>query len=58
MRDGQVTHMTRDGVEPRQKRTWDCGRVPGQFDTIEQELDMAQNPAASFGSPGAAEVVM
>lgn len=51
---GEVTRMTRDGVEPGQKRTWDYWSVPGQFDTLERELEMAANPQASFGAqPGA-----
>jgi uncharacterized protein DUF6174 len=58
VRRGEVVHMTRDGVEPRQQRTWDYWSVPGQFETIGQELDMADDPAASFGVPGASEVVM
>jgi hypothetical protein len=58
VRDGQVTHMMRDGVEPKQRRTWDYWSVPGQFDTIGQELDMAEQPAKSFGASGAAQVVM
>lgn len=50
---GEVTRMTRDGVEPRQKRTWDYWTVPEQFDTIERELEMAANPEASFhAQPG------
>lgn len=58
VRDGQVTHMVRDGVEPSQRRTWDYWSVPGQFDTMGQELDMAEQPAKSFGASGAAQVVM
>ncbi len=58
VRRGEVAHMTRDGVEPKQKRTWDVWSVPGQLETIEQELDMAEKPAPSYGAPGASEVVM
>jgi hypothetical protein len=58
VRDGQVAHMTRDGVEPKQQRTWYYWSVPGQFDTIEQELEMARDPAASFKSPEATQMVI
>jgi hypothetical protein len=58
VRDGEVTRMTRDGIQPMQKRTWYYWSVPGQFDTIEQELDMARDAAASYGMPAGAEVAM
>ena len=58
VRDGQVVHMTRDGVEPKQERTWYYWSVPGQLDTIGQELEMARDPAESFNSPKATEMVM
>ena len=58
VRGGEVVHMTRDGVEPRQKRTWDYWSVPGQLETIGQELEMARDPAASFKTPGATQMVM
>jgi hypothetical protein len=50
VRDGEVIHMTRDGIEPTQRRTWDYWSVPGQLETIGQELDMARDPANSFKS--------
>ena len=58
VRDRQVTHMIRDGVEPRQRRTWDVWSVPGMFDTLGQELENARNPAASFNTPAASQMVM
>jgi len=58
VRDGEVVRMIRDGVEPKQKRTWDYWSVPGQLDTIGQELEMAKTPAASFAAPGASQVMM
>jgi len=57
VRHGEVTRMTRDGVQPAQKRTWDYWSVPGQFDTIGQELEMAHDPAASFKSPSATQMI-
>jgi hypothetical protein len=53
---GDVTAMTRDGIQPRQRRTWDYWSVPGQFDTIERELEMAAHPEASFHAPAGAVV--
>ncbi len=50
--------MMRDGVEPKQKRTWYYWSVPGQLDTIEQELEMAQDPANSYGTPSASGTVL
>ncbi len=58
VRSDEVTRMTRDGVQPKQRRTWYYWSVPGQFDTIEQELEMAKDPAVSYGAPGAAQVAL
>ncbi len=58
VRNGEVTHMTRDGIEPKQKRTWYYWSVPGQLDTIEQELEMAKDPANSYGAPKASGAVL
>ena len=49
VREGQVTLMTRDGVVPRQQRTWEFWTVQGMFATIEQELAMAES--GPRGSP-------
>lgn len=52
-----VTKMTRDGQTPSQSRTWSAWAVPGMFDTIERELEMAADPVGEMGdenaSPGA-----
>jgi hypothetical protein len=58
VRDRQAVRMIRDGVQPRQERTWFYWTVPGQFDTIAEELEMAENPAKSFGAPGATGAVI
>jgi hypothetical protein len=44
VRDGEVTAMTRDGRAPPQRRTWDAWTVPGQFEMIEREVEMAADP--------------
>ncbi|MEX2112643.1 MAG: DUF6174 domain-containing protein [Pirellulales bacterium] len=58
VRDREVTHITRDGIEPRQRRTWYYWSVPGQLDTIELELEMAKDPATSYGATGASQVAL
>jgi hypothetical protein len=57
VREGKVTQMTRDGVVPSQRRTWEYWTVPGQLDTIGEELDKAEDPQGSFGTPGRGNVV-
>lgn len=44
VRHGETTAMQRDGITPRQRRVWDVWSVPGMFDTIERELDLAADP--------------
>jgi hypothetical protein len=58
VRDRQPVRMTRDGVQPRQERTWYYWTVPGMLDTISAELEMAQNPSTSFDAPQATQVAI
>lgn len=51
VRDGEVTAMTRDGRAPEQRRTWDVWSVPGQFETIERELELAEDPEHEMQAP-------
>jgi hypothetical protein len=44
VRDGEVIKMTRDGIEPRQPRTWVYWSIPGRFDEIEREFDIEADP--------------
>lgn len=44
VRGGQTVAMTRDGQTPSQRRTWSVWSVPGQFETIERELELAADP--------------
>jgi hypothetical protein len=44
VRDGEVTAMQRDGLTPSQRRTWVYWSVPGRFDELERELEMAADP--------------
>jgi hypothetical protein len=43
VRNGIATAMTRDGRVPPQ-RTWDVWSVAGQFDMLERELELAEDP--------------
>jgi hypothetical protein len=44
VRDSRVAAMQRDGRTPSQRRTWDYWSVPGRFDELERELEMAADP--------------
>lgn len=44
VRGGQAAAFTRDGRTPRERRTWDVWTVPGQFDMIARELELAEDP--------------
>jgi hypothetical protein len=57
VRNGEVTQMLRDGVQPKQKRTWGVWTVPGQFDMIGLELESAQDPVAGFQAPAGSQVI-
>lgn len=43
VRNGAATAMTRDGRSPPE-RTWDVWSVTGQFETLERELELAEDP--------------
>lgn len=49
VRDGVVTAMTRDGRTPP-KRTWDVWTVPGMFETLEREVELAEDPVHEMGA--------
>ena len=55
VRGGEVARMTRDGVAPRERRTWDYWSVDGQLETIGQELEMAADPKTAFGRGATAQ---
>ena len=57
VREAQATGMTRNGVSPKQQRTWVYWTVPGQFDTIEDEMEKAADPAHGFPAPAGSRVV-
>lgn len=45
-----VVAETRDGREPPE-HTWDTWSVPGMFDTLEKDLDIAENPEQAIQAP-------
>jgi len=56
VRDGVATSMTRDGRAPRQRRVWDTWAVPGMFDTIERECELAEDPEHEMGLSASSKV--
>ncbi len=58
VRNHEVTAMTRDGVTPSQRRTWDYWSVPEQFETIRADFDSAEDPQRPFGAPAGSKVMM
>ncbi|HZZ74187.1 MAG TPA: DUF6174 domain-containing protein [Pirellulales bacterium] len=52
---GVVTELTRDGLEPKRKQTWDYWRIEQLFDFIADDLAVQKDPAkkaAQFNIPG------
>lgn len=53
VRDGRPTAMTRNGVQPKQERSWEPWTVPGMFETIDIDFENAKNPKEKFGNDAA-----
>jgi len=52
VRDGEVTAETRDGRDPG-RSTWGTWSVPGMFDTLERDIQIAANPQEQIqANPG------
>ena len=49
VRNGEITAMTRDGRTPAE-HTWRYWSVPGLFETVERELEMAEDPVHEVGA--------
>jgi hypothetical protein len=56
VREGVTTAMQRDGLAPQQRRVWDVWAVPGMFETIERELDLAADPEHEMGAAAGTSV--
>jgi hypothetical protein len=50
VRNGEVVAMQRNGVTPDQRRVWDVWTVPGQFETLEQEMELAADPVGKINT--------
>ena len=48
--------MQRDGLAPQQRRVWDVWAVPGMFETIERELELAEDPQHEMDATAGATV--
>jgi hypothetical protein len=55
VRDGVPTASTRNG-RPTPERTWDVWTVPGQFETLEREVEFAENPQQEMQAPRGARL--
>jgi hypothetical protein len=49
VRNAEITAMTRDGLAPKQ-HTWRYWTVPGRFEELERELEIAEDPASEVGA--------
>jgi hypothetical protein len=49
VQNGEISAMTRDNRTPAQ-RTWRIWSVPGLFETLERELEMAEDPVHEVGA--------
>ena len=56
-RGGQVTNMTRDGIAPKRRGTWDYWSVDAQLEIIGEELRKAHDPEKGFQAPPGSQVV-
>jgi hypothetical protein len=55
VRNGEVSAMTRDGRSPP-ARTWIVWTVPGMFETLERELELAQDPVHEMQAAAGTEL--
>jgi hypothetical protein len=58
VRAGEVTAMHRDGVTPRQQRTWQYWSIPARFDEIERELELAADPEHEMQTTASTRLVL
>jgi hypothetical protein len=58
VRDGVVVDCKRNGVAPEERRVWDVWTVPGQFETLERELQLAADPIHQMNAPPGTRLVL
>ena len=56
VRGGKVVAMQRDGQTPKEQRTWNVWSVAGQFEMIDRELDMADDPIREMGASAGTKI--
>jgi hypothetical protein len=49
VRNSEIAAMTRDGLAPKQ-HTWRYWSVPGRFEELERELEIAEDPVHEIGA--------
>jgi hypothetical protein len=57
VRDDEVTAMMRDGHTPP-KRTWNVWSVPGLFETLERELQLAEDPVHEMNAAAGTQLTL
>ena len=57
VRNGLPTAVAREG-RPPPRRVWDVWTVPGMFDTLDRELENAEQGAQGFGAAAGSRAVM
>jgi Family of unknown function (DUF6174) len=55
VQSGEITAMTRNGRTPPE-RTWRVWSVPGQFETLERELQLAEDPVHEMGAVAGTQI--
>ena len=50
--------MQRNGVTPDEPRVWDVWTVPGQFETLERELQLAADPVHEMGASAGTQLTL
>jgi hypothetical protein len=58
VRDGEVTTMTRNGVTPKQPRTWIYWSVPGRFEEIAREMELAEDPEHEMNAASGTRILL
>ena len=58
VRDGEVTAFERDGFTPEQKRLWKYWSVEGQFETIDRELEGAEDPEREMDFAAGTQIIL
>jgi hypothetical protein len=58
VRDGEVVAMSRNGVTPKQPRTWAYWSVPGRFEEIVREIELAEDPEHEMNANAGTRILL